>query len=203
MQSPVSSSALSPSPNSYTSQNPGSNSLASDVYEPYQNLSSPGSVEVSSDIVVKNNGTDSTVDYTSPAQVSQALKRLEEQLSLNEDSFKEMSPFCGLDGDTDDSKFLEYGKGIAKQEPDILYESDDIVQGHLYFQPARVENHSNSFALLPDGGSLVCHFFGAQNYHNRRTVLIFYPPYLLGHYFLHLYVCLSVSPHTHTHTTEF
>ncbi|XVF43686.1 hypothetical protein PTKIN_Ptkin02bG0060500 [Pterospermum kingtungense] len=156
VQSPVSSSALSPSPNSYTSQNPGSNSLASEVYEPYQNLSSPGSVEVSSDIVIKNNGIDSTVDFTSPAdlQVSQALKRLEEQLSLNEDSFKEISPFCSLDGDTDDSTFLEYGKGIAKQEPeaDILYESDDIIQGHLYSQSARVENHSNRFALLPDGG---------------------------------------------------
>ncbi|XWS69277.1 hypothetical protein CRYUN_Cryun04dG0165200 [Craigia yunnanensis] len=155
VQSPVSSSAFSPSPNSYTSQNPGSNSLASDVHEPYKNLSSPGSVEVSSDIVIKNNEIDNT-EYTSPAdlQVSQALKRLEEQLSLNEDSFKEMSPFCSLDGDTDDSKFLEYGRGIVKQDPqaDLLYEPDAIIQDPLYSQPARVENYSNSFALLPDGG---------------------------------------------------
>ena len=156
MQSPVSSSAFSPSSNSYTSQNPGSNSLASDVHEPYQNLSSPGSVEISSDIVIKNNEIDNAVEYTSPAdlQVSQALKRLEEQLSLNEDSFKEMSPFCSLDGDTDDSKFLEYGRGIANQDPqaDLLYEPDAIVQDPLYSQPARVENYSNSFALLLDGG---------------------------------------------------
>ncbi|XP_022776347.1 calmodulin-binding transcription activator 4-like isoform X2 [Durio zibethinus] len=156
VQSPVSSSAFSPSPNSYTSQNRGSNSLASDVHETFQNLSSPGSVEVSSDIFMKNNGIDNTVEYICPAdlQVSHALKRLEEQLSLNEDSFKEMSPFCSLDGDTDDSKFLEYGRETAKQDPqeDLLYEPDDIIQDHLYSQPARVENYSNNFALLSDGG---------------------------------------------------
>ena len=167
MQSPVSSSSFGPSPNSYTSQNPGSNSLASDVNEPYQNFSSPGSVEVSSDIVIKNNDIDNTVEYTSQAdlQVSQALKRLEEQLSLNENSLKEMSPFCGLDGDTNDSEFLLYGKEIAKQEPqaDLLYEPDDIFQDHVYSLPARVENYSNSFVLLPDEGLVVYHFFGAQN----------------------------------------
>ncbi|XWS22785.1 hypothetical protein CRYUN_Cryun29cG0066000 [Craigia yunnanensis] len=154
--SPVYPSSFSPSPNSYTSQNPGSNTLASDVHEPYQNLSSPGSVEVSTDIVIKNNGIDNTVEYASPAdlQASQTLKRLEEQLSLNEDSFKEMSPFCSLDGDTNDSKFLEYGTEIAKPEPqaDLLYEPDDIFQDQLYSQPARVENYSNSFVLLPDEG---------------------------------------------------
>ncbi|XWS34540.1 hypothetical protein CRYUN_Cryun21dG0047400 [Craigia yunnanensis] len=157
VQSPVSSSAYSPSQSSYTSQNPGSNSLASDVHEPYQNLSSPGSVEVSSDVVIKNNGIDNTVEYTTSQadlQVSQALKRIEEQLSLNEDNLKEMSPFCGLDGDTNDSEFLLYGKEIAKQEPraDLLYEPDDIFQDHLYSLPASVENYSNSFVLLPDGG---------------------------------------------------
>ncbi|XP_021291240.1 calmodulin-binding transcription activator 4 [Herrania umbratica] len=158
VQSPVSSSGFSLSPNSYTSQNPGSNSLASDVHEPYQNLSSPGSVEVSSDIVIKNNGIDNTVEYASPAdlQVSQALKRLEEQLSLNEDSFKEMSPLCSLDGDTNDSRVLEYGREITKQElqADLLYEPNDIVQDHLYSQHTRVENYSNTFGLLPDGGLL-------------------------------------------------
>ncbi|XVE85354.1 hypothetical protein DITRI_Ditri17bG0084200 [Diplodiscus trichospermus] len=156
VQSPVSSSAFSPSPNSSSSQNPGSNSLASDVHEPYQNLSSPGSVEVSSNVVIKNNGIDDTVEYTSPAdlQVSQALKRLEEQLSLNEDSFKEMSAFCNVDVDTNDSKFLEYGRAIAKQETqaDLLYEPDDIFPDHLYSQLARVENRPNSFTLLSDEG---------------------------------------------------
>ncbi|XVF02782.1 hypothetical protein REPUB_Repub04eG0203800 [Reevesia pubescens] len=156
VQSPVSSSAFTPRLNSYTSQTPGSNSLASDVHEPYQNFSSPGSVEVSSEIVIKNDGIDNTVEYTSTADlhVSQALKRLEEQLSLDEDSFKEMSSFSSLDEDTDYSEFLEYGGAISKQDPqaDLLYKPDDIVQDHLYSRPARVENYSNSFALLPDGG---------------------------------------------------
>ncbi|OMO60505.1 IQ motif, EF-hand binding site [Corchorus capsularis] len=149
VQSPVSTSALSPNPNSYTSQNPVSNSLASDLHESYQNLSSP---EVSSNIVIKNEGVDNTVEYASP-EVSQALKRLEEQLSLNEDSFKEMNPFCGLDGDTDHPELLEYGREIANHDTqaDQLYKPNDIVQDHLYSQHAMVENYSNRLAVLPDG----------------------------------------------------
>ncbi|GMI83465.1 hypothetical protein like AT1G67310 [Hibiscus trionum] len=160
VHSPLSSSAFSPSPNSYTSQNPGSNSLANDVREPYLNLSSPGSAEVSSDIVIKNNGIDNTVEYTSPGdlQVVHALKRLEEQLSLNEDSVKEISPLYSLDGDTKDS-IPEYGREIVKQEQqaDPLYEPDDIFQDHLYSQPVRMENYSNSSVLLPDGGMIGGH----------------------------------------------
>ncbi|GMJ09671.1 hypothetical protein like AT1G67310 [Hibiscus trionum] len=114
VQSPVSSSVLSASLNSYTSQNPGSNTLAFDLDETYQNLSSPGSVEVSSDIVTR-----------------EALKRLEEQLSLTEDGFEEVSPFCSLDASRDESKFLEYGREIAKldRQADLLYEPGDIAQG--------------------------------------------------------------------------
>ncbi|KAE8724548.1 Calmodulin-binding transcription activator 4 [Hibiscus syriacus] len=136
VQSPVSSSVLSTSPNSYTSQNPGSNTLAHGLHETYQNLSSPGSVEVSSDVFTR-----------------QALKRLEEQLSLNEDSFEEGSPFCSLDGDSDESKLLEYGGEIAKPDrhADLFYEHGDIGQGCLYSQPSRVENYSDSFSLLSDG----------------------------------------------------
>ncbi|KAL4348017.1 hypothetical protein GQ457_17G014180 [Hibiscus cannabinus] len=114
VQSPVSSSVLSTSLNSYTSQNPGSNTLTFDLHETYQNLSSPGSVEVSSDIVTR-----------------QALKRLEEQLSLTEDSLEEVSPFCNLDASRDESIFLEYGGEIAKpgRQADLLYEPGDIAQG--------------------------------------------------------------------------
>ncbi|KAK8659495.1 hypothetical protein V6N13_029695 [Hibiscus sabdariffa] len=114
VQSPVSSSVLSTSLNSYTSQNHGSNTLTFDLHETYQNLSSPGSVEVSSDIVTR-----------------QALKRLEEQLSLTEDSLEEVSPFCNLDASRDESIFLEYGGEIAKpgRQADLLYEPGDIAQG--------------------------------------------------------------------------
>ncbi|XP_038997320.1 calmodulin-binding transcription activator 4-like [Hibiscus syriacus] len=116
VQSPVSSSLLSTSPNSYTSQNPGSNTLAHDLDKTYQNLSSPGSVEVSSDIVTR-----------------EALKRLEEQLSLTEDSFEEVSPFCSLGGNRDESKFLEYGREIAKpdRQADLLYEPGVVARGNI------------------------------------------------------------------------
>ncbi|KAK8643472.1 hypothetical protein V6N13_012771 [Hibiscus sabdariffa] len=146
----LSSSAFNLSPNSYTSQNPGPNSSVNDVHEPYQNLSSPGSTEVSSDIVTKNNGINITVEYTSSTdfQVVHALKRLEEQLSLNEDSIKDMSPLNNLDKDTNDSNFLGYGSEIAKQEQ----QADGIFQDHVYSRPARMENYSNSSVLLPDGG---------------------------------------------------
>ncbi|XP_039047335.1 calmodulin-binding transcription activator 4-like isoform X2 [Hibiscus syriacus] len=128
VQSPVSSSILSTSPNSYTSQNPGSNTLAHDLDETYQNLSSPGSVEVSSDIVTR-----------------EALKRLEEQLSLTEDSFEEVSPFCSLNGDRDESKFLEYEREIAKpdQQADLLYEPRDVAQGN-YGEHCQAYSKDNS-----------------------------------------------------------
>ncbi|KAJ7957540.1 Calmodulin-binding transcription activator 4 [Quillaja saponaria] len=56
--SPGPSSTFSESPCSYSTQNPGSTSMVSDLHEPYQNFSSPGSVEVTSDLVIKNNGMD-------------------------------------------------------------------------------------------------------------------------------------------------
>lgn len=57
---------------SYTAHNPGTTSIFGDSCEPNQNFSSPGSLEVTSD--------------------AQALRQLEEQLSLNEDSFNEIAP---------------------------------------------------------------------------------------------------------------
>lgn len=84
--SPVSSSMFSQSRNSYTAQNPGTTSIFGDSCEPTQNFSSPGSLEVTSDIYITDNGMDH-LD-------KKALRQLEEQLSLNEDSFKEISPFC-------------------------------------------------------------------------------------------------------------
>ncbi|XP_050374478.1 calmodulin-binding transcription activator 4 [Argentina anserina] len=94
MQSPVSSSSFSQSPVSNSTQHPGSASMISELYEPY---TSPGSVEVSSDLIIKTDGRESVdavyrtgdSDGSSKADVNQALRRLEEQLSLNDDSFKE------------------------------------------------------------------------------------------------------------------
>ncbi|KAL5552631.1 hypothetical protein UlMin_040032 [Ulmus minor] len=91
--SPASFSSFSQSPNYSNTQNAGSISI-SDMYEPYQNLTSP---EVNSDTAIKTNGRDhynrveETGELGSPT-IRRTLKRLEEQLSLNEDSIKDFDP---------------------------------------------------------------------------------------------------------------
>ncbi|RDY11839.1 Calmodulin-binding transcription activator 4, partial [Mucuna pruriens] len=65
-----SSPVFSQSHSSYTTHNPGTTSMFGDSCEPNQNFSSPGSLEVTSE--------------------AQALRQLEEQLSLNVDSFSEI-----------------------------------------------------------------------------------------------------------------
>ncbi|GLU06224.1 hypothetical protein SLE2022_232720 [Rubroshorea leprosula] len=145
-QSPGLSSAVSPSSNSHTSQNPGSNSVISDIYEPSQSLSSPGSVEVSSNIGIKNKGVDNAEKHTSSAdiEVGQALRRLEEQLSLTEDTVKDISLFSSKD---DDLEILEFGKEISKQEP--LHGQDYILQDQLY---TGMGNYPNNLMLSSDRG---------------------------------------------------
>ncbi|KAF5952802.1 hypothetical protein HYC85_010746 [Camellia sinensis] len=106
--SPESPSTFSQSPNCYTAQHPGS-TIVSELYEPHQ---SPGSVEVSSDAVVKSNGMDhldwierkGEMSSSSELEVSQALRRLEEQLSLNDDSLEEIGPFCSENENSNDSE---------------------------------------------------------------------------------------------------
>ncbi|XP_061338700.1 calmodulin-binding transcription activator 4-like isoform X2 [Gastrolobium bilobum] len=77
--SPVSS-LFSRSHSSSTSQNPVTTSMFGESNEPIQNFSSPGSLEVTSDVFISNNIMDN-LDGTE----AQALRQLEEQLSLNED----------------------------------------------------------------------------------------------------------------------
>ncbi|PHU03021.1 Calmodulin-binding transcription activator 4 [Capsicum chinense] len=107
--SPISS-AFSPSPRSYSTQHTGSTVIASESYELYQNQSSPG--EICSDAVINNSGTSDTTGRTEEAisspglEMSQALRRLEEQLSLNDDSFKEIDPLYA-DAINDDSSFIQ------------------------------------------------------------------------------------------------
>ncbi|KAF7839705.1 calmodulin-binding transcription activator 4 isoform X1 [Senna tora] len=103
------SSTFSHSPSSYTTQKLGSTSVFGDSYEPNQSFSSPGSVEVTSDVFISNNGidhldgTDAESGNSTELEVTQALRRLEEQLSLNEDSFKEIDSLCREQENTHDS----------------------------------------------------------------------------------------------------
>lgn len=49
-------------------------------------------------------------------EVNQALRRLEEQLSLNDDSFKEFGPICSQDEDSNNVDLLEYERKISNEE---------------------------------------------------------------------------------------
>ncbi|XP_004504404.1 calmodulin-binding transcription activator 4 isoform X1 [Cicer arietinum] len=120
--SPGSSSAFSQSPSSYSNQNPGSTSIVDDSYERNQSFSSPGSAEVTSDIFILNNGmahlegADAESGTSTELKITQALRRLEVQLSLNEDNFEEIAPFSNEDEATRDSKPQNHQGVICKQE---------------------------------------------------------------------------------------
>ncbi|OIT30112.1 PREDICTED: calmodulin-binding transcription activator 4-like [Nicotiana attenuata] len=107
--SPISS-TFSPSPSSYSTQQTGSTVIAGESYEQYQNQSSPG--EICSDAVINNNrmsditGRTNEVMSSPGLEMSHALRRLEEQLSLNDDSFKEIDPLYA-DAISDDSSLVE------------------------------------------------------------------------------------------------
>ncbi|KAA8528958.1 hypothetical protein F0562_033554 [Nyssa sinensis] len=112
--SAASPSTFSQSPSSYTAQHPGSTVVIGELYEPCQSLSSPGSVEVSSDVVIKSNGMDhldrvertGDISSSSEHKVTQALKRLEEQLSLDDESLEEIGPFDSENENSNDLKYI-------------------------------------------------------------------------------------------------
>lgn len=167
--SPGSSSPFSQSPSSYTTQNPGSNSIISDFFEPYQSSSSPASVEVSSEMAIQNNGMDNLDrmgrtgqrDSSAEIEVTQALRRLEEQLSLNEERFEQISQFCSQDQNSNDSNILEYERENSKQDQyaALLHGSENIDQ--CYRGHAIVQDNSNNLELLHDAGSFLCLSSGA------------------------------------------
>ncbi|XP_019460388.1 PREDICTED: calmodulin-binding transcription activator 4 isoform X1 [Lupinus angustifolius] len=151
--SPGSSSAFTPSPSSYSTYNPGSTSIHGDSYEPNQSFSSPLSVEVTSDIYTGNNGlgqldgTYAESGTSTELNVSQALRRLEEQLSLNEDNIKDI-PFYGEHETTLDS-YPEQNQGVVcKQE--LFYDGYNGQQGDdgKYYQESLHHN-------CPDGNKKV------------------------------------------------
>ncbi|KAK7319028.1 hypothetical protein RJT34_03737 [Clitoria ternatea] len=130
--SPSSSSAFSQSPSPYA-QDPGSTSMPGDSYELNQSFSSPGSAEVTSEIFILNNGmghmdgTDAESGTSTELEVTQALRRLEEQLSLNAKSFEEIAPFY----DTHDSDPRHNQGMISKQEQSAAFSGSDD-QGLFY-----------------------------------------------------------------------
>ena len=103
----------SQSPSAHTIQNQDSCSLTN-FHDSYQSHSSPGSTEVNSDAVMRKR-----IDYfnhssgaeklsvSSDIEVNQALRRLEVQLSLDDDSFKEYGPLDNQVGNEDEHRMLD------------------------------------------------------------------------------------------------
>lgn len=97
--------------------------MPSDFFEPYQSSSSPSS-EVTSEIAIKNygmNGLDRMSrtgqrESSSELEVTQALRRLEEQLSLDEESFKDINVFGNRDESLNDSYIPEYERENSMQD---------------------------------------------------------------------------------------
>lgn len=95
------SSTLVQSPSSNTTQLPGSAAVGSELVDSYESTSSPCSIEVSSGVVIKGNGTSRfngtervvEPDGSPELEINQALRRLEEQLSLNDENLKDIGPF--------------------------------------------------------------------------------------------------------------
>ncbi|CAL5214048.1 unnamed protein product [Lathyrus oleraceus] len=135
--SPGSSSAFSQSPRSYNTQNRGSMSIVDDSCGPNQSFSSPGSAEVTSDIFILNNGmghsegAEAESGTSTELKITQALRRLEEQLSLNDESFEEIAPFYKENEATHDLKSQNHQGVIYKQEESAALSGPDS-QGLLY-----------------------------------------------------------------------
>ncbi|CAN1137241.1 Calmodulin-binding transcription activator 4 [Linum perenne] len=84
------SSHLGPSPSSNNTHYQESTPLVSNSYGPYTNSSSPGSTEVTSEVLMKENEGFNT---TSNNNVNQYLRKLEVQLSLDEDIVSDLGLF--------------------------------------------------------------------------------------------------------------
>ncbi|KAJ1420670.1 Calmodulin-binding transcription activator 4 [Sesbania bispinosa] len=118
-QTPLLRLPFSQSPSSYSTQNPGSTSILDDSYEPNQSFSCPGSAEM------QNQAPQLNLRFT------QALRRLEEQLSLNEENFEEIAPFYNEHETARDSNPQHHQGVIDKQEKSVAFSGPDD-QGLFY-----------------------------------------------------------------------
>lgn len=111
--SPGPSPVSSQSPSAHTIQNQDSCSLTN-FHDSYQSHSSPGSTEVNSDAVMgkridyfNHSSGAEKLGFSSDIEVNQALRRLEVQLSLDDDSFKEYGPLDNQVGNEDEHRMLD------------------------------------------------------------------------------------------------
>ncbi|KAK4740731.1 hypothetical protein SAY87_024319 [Trapa incisa] len=109
----ASSSPSTPSnPDLYSIKNSTSISIISEGNESHHNFSSPGSTDVSSEMVFKNNVTGHSAGMcqeelsNSPSLDIEALERLKEQLNLNDDIVEELELFTVEDENSNYTGFL-------------------------------------------------------------------------------------------------
>lgn len=156
------SSSFSTSPGSSGTLNPGSTTVINDSHELHHISSSPGSIEVSSEIVIENNAVQTQGEFTNSAEfeVSEALRRIEEQLSLNEDTLKDIDPFYDQDGNANDAELLEYKGEISKQDQlaATQYRVEDFAQEQFCGEYAERQIHPNNLGQLKNdpGYTLIC-----------------------------------------------
>ncbi|KAJ8759049.1 hypothetical protein K2173_003287 [Erythroxylum novogranatense] len=151
--SPASSSTLVPSTSPYTPENQGFTSAVSDRLELHQKLYSPGYAEVSSERVIKDDGVDYTVELASypRTEVSQFLRKLEEQLSLNDESIKDIDTLNSQQGAINNSELLKHGREMSKQYQSVT--SQDKPGYIVGNQSCGMQLQANNMEFLQDGGS--------------------------------------------------
>ncbi|XP_060191070.1 calmodulin-binding transcription activator 4-like isoform X2 [Lycium barbarum] len=145
--SPVSS-TFSLSPSLSSTQHPGFTVVGSESCQQYQNESSPGYGEICSDAVINSNGmnvSDITgrtegVSSLPRVEISQALRRLEEQLSLNDDSSGEIYPLYSEIENSNDAENLVHDKNSLFQIQDN--------SNNLLLQPHSGESSESQDQLL-------------------------------------------------------
>ncbi|XP_043723581.1 calmodulin-binding transcription activator 4-like isoform X2 [Telopea speciosissima] len=156
--SPGFSSTPSQSTTPCTAQNTGSLSGTSEFYESSRNCISPGSVEVSSESVISTeldhlDQMERSREFSSSSEpeVNQALRRLQEQLSLNDDDLaEELSSYCTQMEKTKDSGILDFEmKGSKQDKFEVLPHGPEykICDQHYSWNAGGLEN-SNNHQLL-------------------------------------------------------
>lgn len=122
-------STFSPSPASFASEFPDSSFVISESYEVYNNNSSPNSVEISSNQIVNKHAMNQSEERANEASSSSgpdinwALRRIEQQLSLNDDEVKKFNEYYFENEDSNDLDVLreyEYSGQTPNGTADIL-----------------------------------------------------------------------------------
>ncbi|KAI3733330.1 hypothetical protein L6452_12773 [Arctium lappa] len=145
------SSTLIQGSNSYATQFTQSAAFGQ-FHEPYESTSSPSSVEVSSDVVTKSNGTSplslaagtEEIGGSPNFEIDQALQRIREQLSLDEDNLKDIGAFYSENELSNESGLTvneqDYGGSGGMQDGSNNYASEQY-PGE-YGTPHQYQQHS-------------------------------------------------------------